>query len=138
MRKQPENKIHVPSHERPRCIVYGCDKPGQHTGRYRLDGTPTFRKTCTKHHNINYGMKGWDYKINRKEYCENVDGRLGFVCTTTIIDPFWQLDVDHIDGDPSNNDANNHQTLCKCCHAIKTRDERDYMTPGRKTLGIKA
>ena len=107
-------------------------------GRYRKDGTPHYRKTCSKHHHIKYTMGDWVYKINRKNYCENIDGRLGFVCTTTIIDPEWQLDVDHIDGDPSNNDPENHQTLCKCCHPIKTRDERDHLSPGRKILGIKA
>jgi hypothetical protein len=124
--------------ERPKCIVEGCEHYGQHLGRYRVDGSPYYRKTCVKHHSIKYAMGGWVYKINRKSYCENIDGRLGFVCTSTIIDPAWQLDVDHIDGDPSNNDPSNHQTLCKCCHPIKTRDERDHMTLGRKSLGIKA
>lgn len=76
------------------------------------------------------------YLWNRKTYCENIDGRLGFKCTTTIV---WDgmLDVDHVNGDPSDNDEANHQTLCKCCHAYKTNKEKDYMTPGRKALGIK-
>ena len=92
---------------------------------------------CQKHHSINYGMGGWDYKIYRKDYCENIDGRLGFKCTTTIIDPEWQLDADHINGDPTSHEtlgAAAIQTLCKCCHAIKTKNEKDYMSPGRKTL----
>jgi hypothetical protein len=138
MRIIPSTKIHIPTDERPRCTVDDCDKPGQHTGNYRKDGTPIFRNTCRKHHSINYKIGNWVYKVNRKTYCENTDGRLGFICTTTILDHAWQLDVDHIDGDPSNNDISNHQTLCKCCHAIKTRDERDYLTPGRKSFGIKA
>lgn len=137
MRKIPSIKILIPSHLRPRCKVDGCDKPGQHTGTYRMDGTPRFRDTCTKHHNINYDMKGWVYKKHRTEYCENIDGRLGFVCTTTIIDPIWQLGVDHIDTNPSNNDISNLQTLCHCCHSIKTRDDGSSATPGRKTLGLK-
>lgn len=92
---------------------------------------------CQKHHSINYGMGGWDYKIYRKDYCENIDGRLGFKCTTTIIDAEWQLDADHINGDPTSHEtlgAAAIQTLCKCCHAIKTKNEKDYMSPGRKTL----
>jgi hypothetical protein len=124
----------VPIEERPMCVVQGCSKQGQHTGRYKNNGYPIFRKTCTKHHSIKYGLHDWHYKIHRKEFCENVDGRLGFKCTTTIIDYEWQLDIDHKDGDPSNNVIKNLQTLCKCCHAIKTKTERDYMTPGRKTL----
>lgn len=77
------------------------------------------------------------YLKYRKDFCENVDGRLGFVCTTTII---WsgQLDVDHIDENPSNNTPNNLQTLCKCCHAVKSNQfvKENGKTPGRKTLGI--
>jgi 5-methylcytosine-specific restriction endonuclease McrA len=36
------------------------------------------------------------------------------------------LDVDHIDGDRSNNKLNNLQTLCKPCHKIKTKEYGDY------------
>jgi hypothetical protein len=78
------------------------------------------------------------YRRYRKDYCENIDGRLGFQCTTTIT---WDgmLDVDHIDGHYKNNDPLNLQTLCKCCHAYKTNLYKDYSTPGRsalKSLGI--
>lgn len=75
------------------------------------------------------------YRQYRKTYCENVDSRLGFRCTTTILITA-QLEVDHIDGDPSNDDIENLQTLCGCCHAYKTHTEKDYATPGRKTLGV--
>lgn len=91
------------------------------------------------------------YLKYRKTFCENIDGRLGFKCTTTIInpqthpkifeqntnvDPAWNglLHVDHIDGDPSNNNQENLQTLCVCCHTIKTALYEDYRSPGRKTL----
>ncbi len=71
------------------------------------------------------------YLIYRKDYCENIDGRLGFICSTNVI---WEgmLDTDHMDGDPFNNDPANLQTLCKCCHAYKTNQNKDYATPGRK------
>ena len=75
------------------------------------------------------------YRKHRKTYCENVDGRLGFICTTTIKSTVM-LDVDHIDGDPSNNEEDNLQTLCKCCHAYKTNINEDHKTPGRKQLKI--
>ena len=78
------------------------------------------------------------YRQHRKNYCENINGSLGlgYNCTTTIA---WEgmLDVDHIDGDPSNNDPSNLQTLCKCCHAHKTNEKRDFRSPGRKAMGIK-
>jgi hypothetical protein len=154
-----------------KCEVEGCNELGQHMGTYRKDGSPVRRKKCSKHHAIQYGLAGWHYRIFRKNYCENKDGRLGFECTSNIIDPNWQLDADHIDGTPNNlgevtvtyNDgtvtkyesdffkenilkkiveensytemtASNIQTLCKCCHAIKSRDSKDYETPGRKSL----
>jgi len=120
-----------------KCSVEGCNKLGQHMGKYRKDGSPVRRAKCVKHHSIDYGIKDWAYKKYRKDYCENVDGRLGFTCTSTIVDAEWQLDGDHRNGDPSDNRPENIQTLCKCCHAIKTRDEKDYLTAGRKTLGVK-
>lgn len=75
------------------------------------------------------------YRKYRKDHCENRDGRLGYTCTATIV---WdgQLDVDHIDGDPSNDNPANLQTLCKCCHAYKTNKYKDYLTPGRTFFGI--
>jgi hypothetical protein len=65
-------------------------------------------------------MGGYVYKKHRKEYCENIDGRYGFVCTSTIVAPLWQLEVDHIDGNHKNNQIVNLQTLCSCCHRYKT------------------
>ena len=75
------------------------------------------------------------YRWALKTYCENVDSRLGFRCTTTIM-LSSQLEVDHIDGNPSNNEGENLQTLCGCCHTYKTLTEKDYLTPGRKALGL--
>ena len=77
------------------------------------------------------------YRKYRKDYCENIDSRLGFRCTSTII---WsgQLDVDHKDENPSNDNPDNLQTLCKCCHAVKSNVfvKENGVTPGRKALGI--
>lgn len=71
------------------------------------------------------------YRKYRKDYCENLDGRLGFECTTTIA---WNgmLDMDHKNGKPWDNRPQNLQTLCKCCHAYKTNIFKDYATIGRK------
>ena len=91
--------------------------------------------SLTDKRNSTHPFRKW-----RKDYCENIDNRLGGgACTTTIpmIDgvPFVGiLDVDHIDGNPDNNDQSNAQTLCKCCHAYKTIKFKDYESPGRGAL----
>ena len=36
------------------------------------------------------------------------------------------LDVDHIDGNPANNEPQNLQTLCKPCHVVKTKENGEY------------
>lgn len=136
--------------QRPSCQVEGCNNHAMIVKT--VNGIPKFRRrndtgyVCGKHHkDLTAASKGitatewtnsWHpYRQHRKDYCENVDGRLGYKCTTTIV---WhgQLDVDHKDGDPSNNEPDNLQTLCKCCHSYKGWREKDWMTPGRKALGI--
>jgi len=37
-----------------------------------------------------------------------------------------QLDVDHIDRNPSNNDPSNLQTLCANCHRLKSKLGNDW------------
>ena len=118
-------KKEVAMEDRPVCTTEGCDRKCQHLGSYNKDGSPRFRKFCVKCHGTRYGLLGWEYKQYRKDYCENVDGRLGYVCTATIVDD-CQLQVDHIDGNHENNDIENLQTLCACCHAYKTLVNEDW------------
>ena len=129
---------------RPQCEVKGCCNNAMIVGTRH--GKSKFRRrkdtgyVCGYHHTLltatSKGMtatewtNSWHpYRQHRKDYCENIDSRLGYKCTTTIV---WDgmLDTDHIDGDPTNNRPENLQTLCKCCHAYKTNKE------GRKTLGV--
>tara|TARA_Y100000004_G_C8831326_1_gene376318 strand:+ start:97 stop:495 length:399 start_codon:yes stop_codon:yes gene_type:complete len=118
-------KKKVPVEERPECITEGCERKRQHLGTYKKDGTPNFRKYCVRCHGTRYGVLGWEYKKHRKDYCENIDSRLGYKCTSTIIDE-CQLQVDHIDGNHDNNDIKNLQTLCANCHAYKTLLNEDW------------
>ena len=153
--------------DRPRCSRKGCGKPRAIVTASAVTGQPFYRKICGKHHNevvakrqgltvteyaqtklearatavgmtvINYNNRNHPSRQYRKDYCENFDGHVTrHKCTTTIV---WngQLDVDHIDGNPSHNDPSNLQTLCKCCHAHKTFLYEDARTPGRKALGIR-
>lgn len=96
---------------------------------------------------LEFRAKNHPYLWARKDYCDNIDGRLGFKCNTVLPtremldgaglsdwEPMQFLEVDHIDGDPTNNDPGNLQTLCKHCHPIKTYKFGNHKTPGRKKL----
>ena len=111
-------------------------------------GVKTARHLTAKRHGLTltaYSHRNHPYLKHRKDYCENIDGRLGFVCTFTHPTPAqleatgldatylgW-LQVDHKDGNHLNNDPKNLQTLCACCHNVKTYQSGDNATPGRKT-----
>ena len=94
-----------------------------------------------------YNNSKHPYRKHRKEYCENIDGRLGFICTYTpppqelieevIESGFYSgIEVDHIDGIPSNNAPENLQSLCGNCHNFKGLAEKDYLSPGREALNL--
>lgn len=119
------------------CSHPGCDRKGQHMGKYRADGSALRRATCSKHHSIRYGIGDWAYKRYRKSHCENTDGRLGYVCEATIV---WegQLQVDHIDGNHDNNDPDNLQTLCANCHSYKTFVNSDWMDKRACSITVNA
>lgn len=147
--------------DRPKCIHLGCNDTRQHMGIYRKDGTPLFRNLCSKHHNkkvaekhglnsmhevvaknagfasyVDYANSKHSYRKHRKNYCENIDGRLGYICNYPI-KISAQLQVDHVNGDPSDDREENCQTLCANCHTYKTHISKDYSTPGRKKMKTK-
>ena len=105
----------------PECINLGCGNK-VHTRKINKNGTRDTRTECYKCHRGGRNRPG--VTPHKKTYCENVDGRLGFKCSCTI-EYECQLELDHIDGDRWNNVPENVQTLCRNCHAIKTKYYRD-------------
>jgi len=59
-----------------------------------------------------------EYRKHKKDHCE--------FCGFIAIHPV-QLDVDHIDGDRTNNRTANLQTLCANCHRLKTQVNKDHL-----------
>jgi len=147
------------SYDREICETPGCTNlQVVITHNYCKTGMSYYRSWCSACHNAKTGalhgvasiphitaMRAGFDDINdhknsthpsrkyRKSYCENKDGRLGITCDCTI-HISAQLHVDHIDGNPTNNDPENLQTLCANCHLYKTHANKDYLTPGRKAL----
>ena len=123
----------------PTCEVPACTRPA---GIIKFKGKPdSIRKTGKPHVKEFIGVldrnpficttchakfKNSPHILKRKKYCENIDGRLGFKCTSKIIDHKWQCTVDHINGKHYDNRDENLQTLCHNCHAIKTRNNEDW------------
>jgi len=111
--------------DRPTCCIEGCNNPSIFK-QWNKDRTKKYwGKYCGGHNQKFYNIGDWKYKKYRKDYCENIDGRLGFKCTSNII---WegQLDADHIDGNHNNHSEENIQTLCKVCHSWKTWKNKDW------------
>ena len=99
-------------------MVYGvttrglchCGQPVRSKGR-ATSGQQIWDKRCWKCR-IN------DYRKHKKDHCEYC----GFVAIHMV-----QLDVDHIDGDRTNNSIENLQTLCANCHRLKTHVNGDHL-----------
>ena len=105
----------------PTCINYGCNRSVTKSGKYKL------RPVCWKCHESSYGARQLEegVKFFKKEYCENVNGFLGYKCTAHI--PYsGALELDHKDGNQYNNVEANIQTLCKVCHSWKSKQSNDY------------
>ena len=101
----------------PKCINDGCGNK-VHTRKINKNGTRDTRSECNACHLG--GRKRPGVIQHKKTYCENIDDRLGFICKAEIKDP-CQLEMDHKDGDSYNNVSKNVQTLCRDCHAYKTK-----------------
>lgn len=86
-----------------------CGNVQTSAGRYK--GRQVFHRYC------------WQCKSNKsrnytkEKFCQ--------MCGFESLIP-QQLDIDHIDGNHTNEDPSNLQTLCANCHRYKTYVSKDY------------
>jgi 5-methylcytosine-specific restriction endonuclease McrA len=100
---------------RPMCE---CGKPVRSKGRNQF-GARLWDRKCAV-------CRWGTYTRYKKDYCE----LCGFVAIHRV-----QLDVDHIDGNHTNNKPDNLQTLCANCHRLKTQLNNDHQ-PNRIDVTI--
>jgi 5-methylcytosine-specific restriction endonuclease McrA len=114
----------------PPCINTGCDRFVA-IRHWTASGDPSIKSECSrcatarKEKRIIEGIQ-----FQKKEYCENYDGHLGFGCAVKQQEysnlPSDVYHLDHIDGDHFNNVPDNIETLCSICHARKGKESGDF------------
>ena len=115
---------------RPVCINHGCTKPVtfSHTD---ADGNKRWRVHCSHCQKASYG--GQDHAPGvtpfKTGFCSNDDGHLGFTCAIDYDKAPWAIgmtEVDHKNGDCTDNRVENLDELCPMCHKRKGRLAGDH------------
>lgn len=106
------------------CLV----NPQRQGGTDRL-GRKIYKPNCSTCADRRHGVynkrveaaaqRQWEksYRSHKKNYCEE--------CDFVPVHP-CQLDVDHMDGNHSNDADDNLRTLCANCHRLKTYLQKDW------------
>jgi len=125
-----------------KCANHGCNEAVTYSGT-RMDGTKRWRPHCSHCQGASYGRHPHregvtPFKTGR---CENEDGKkLGFPCMTdwSTVEPgdTWITEIDHINGDHTDNSKENLQELCVLCHKKKGKMEGNFRGHRYKNLGI--
>lgn len=118
-----------PNH--PQCVNHGCN---EYVILNSIDkqGRPRYRPHCGHCQAASFGKHPHRLGVTpfKTGQCSNKDGHLGFPCLIKWSKvPKWakgMTEIDHIDGDNSNNSIDNLQELCPICHKLKGQLNGDY------------
>jgi len=113
----------------PKCINTGCARTV--AIRHWSNKIPSLKTECSKCASCRKTGKILEgITVVKKNYCENKDGILGFVCP---FDPARYSEfpsdcfhMDHKDGNHENNVLENIITICSICHARKGKESGDF------------
>lgn len=104
--------------EKPKCKVCG-ERPA------RSNGKGQFKARCwkcsdNKLDKMNSKQRRW--QALRRKYLTGTCSSCGFVAVDMC-----QMDIDHIDGNHTNDTPENLQELCANCHRLKTQLNEDWL-----------
>lgn len=138
---RPRTKVIVNEHDRPLCINDGCNKQVT-VSAYYSNGTAKWRPVCGHCSQAQTGKHAYADGVSpfKKNTCSNKDGRLGFTCAVNfkfLPKECYITEIDHIDGDDTNNCKDNVQELCVICHKIKSQQYGD-LTPNSRSRTLKS
>lgn len=91
-----------------------CHCGNNQESKGRVNGRQYFGRLCTKCRKESIRNK---FIIKQELKCSSCGFEAKHRC---------QLDVDHIDGNHTNNDSSNLQVLCANCHRLKTYINKDW------------
>ena len=132
-----KEKFYKAGNKLPKCINEGCNNDvAVREWKYF-----SFKSECNRCMTARKkAIEPFGIKIHKKSFCENIDGHLGFKCPVPIEEWVYYpmaLDLDHLDGDHSNNDLINVRTYCKLCHMRKGARDGDHNSKKKSGRNLK-
>ena len=112
--------------DRPICKMCGKNKCKNRDIRRGKQRYKAYCQTCYARRRRESGNPQI-FRTRRDRFLKNKCEICGFVPEHPI-----QLQLDHSDGNSVNNHPSNFQTMCANCHALKTWNNGDWITPSRQ------